>query len=576
MKLRQWLIVGILLVMAAIAVVGLFVTGPASSGAVAAKRGVSPAGAQSPLVDQRPLLTARRLAPLALTPDEQDLSRDALRLADHEADLAFADALREAKEHPAPLTPELKAFADRLDSSEAAVSADQAIVKGLTAAAAAAVAKSDDVQEEALQRRLEMAQAQLAVDQDAMDDAKEALIRAGGDPVSRIQRLLDEHDAAHQTAATSTAPAARAIDYEATNLVDQVRAWQALRRSGSQLASARQESSSLASTLETKRDAIEGLPKQEAAAGQTVTRGAGTTANLDKRIRDAQDLAETYGAWAGVVESHQRIAAHGMTRSVLWILLTVLVGYATGLLVHRSFAGLTPEQRGRHTINLAIRFAVQVAGGALILLVIFGAPNQTPTILGLAGAGLTVALKDFIMAFLGWFVLMGRNGIRVGDWVEIKGVGGEVVEVGLFRTVLLETGSLTESGHPTGRRVTFVNSYAVEGHYFNFSTSGHWLWDELKIVVPAGDNPYAIIDAIQKIVAAETEANGRLAEQEWVRATSRYRVKAFSATPAIQVRPTPEGLEVLARYITRAHERHDVRARLYQKIVDLLHGKAGT
>ena len=47
----------------------------------------------------------------------------------------------------------------------------------------------------------------------------------------------------------------------------------------------------------------------------------------------------------------------------------------------------------------------------------------------------------------------------------------------------------------------------------------------------------------------------------------------FSATPAVQVRPTVEGLEVLARYITRAHERHDARARLYHEIVGLLHRK---
>ena len=79
-------------------------------------------------------------------------------------------------------------------------------------------------------------------------------------------------------------------------------------------------------------------------------------------------------------------------------------------------------------------------------------PSQMPTILGLAAAGLTVVFQDFILAFFGWFVLMGKNGIRVGDWVEINGVGGEVVEMGLaFRTSLLETGKLDEAmGIPQG------------------------------------------------------------------------------------------------------------------------------
>ncbi|HJW08284.1 MAG TPA: mechanosensitive ion channel domain-containing protein, partial [Holophagaceae bacterium] len=189
------------------------------------------------------------------------------------------------------------------------------------------------------------------------------------------------------------------------------------------------------------------------------------------------------------------------------------------------------------------------------------------------GAGLTVALKDFIVAFFGWFVLMGKNGIHVGDWVEIKGVGGEVVEIGLLRTVLLETGSWTDAGHPTGRRVAFVNSFAIEGHYFNFSTSGQWMWDELQVLIPAGQDPYPVIEAIKQLAERETEANARQAELEWQKATTRYRVKAFSATPGLNVVPTGGGIEVRLRYITRAHERHETRRRLYQAVLELMHGR---
>ena len=209
----------------------------------------------------------------------------------------------------------------------------------------------------------------------------------------------------------------------------------------------------------------------------------------------------------------------------------------------------------------------------MIAFVVLGMPNQAPTVLGLAGAGLTVALKDFIVGFVGWFVLMGRNGIRVGDWVEINGVGGEVVEIGLLRTTLLETGNWTDSGHPTGRKVTFVNSFAIEGHFFNFSTSGQFLWDELTVSVPSGQNPYPVIEAIQKLVVKETAANAQAAEEEWQKATTRYRVRSFSAKPAINLRPTGGGVEVHVRYITRAQERQATRAHLYEAIVELLHGK---
>jgi hypothetical protein len=106
----------------------------------------------------------------------------------------------------------------------------------------------------------------------------------------------------------------------------------------------------------------------------------------------------------------------------------------------------------------------------------------------LTTAGLTLVLQDFIIAFFGWFVLMGKHGIRVGDWVEINGVGGEVTEIGLFRTTLLETGNWTDKGHPTGRRITILNSFAIRGQYFNFSTAGQWMWDEISVSLPPSDD----------------------------------------------------------------------------------------
>jgi hypothetical protein len=119
--------------------------------------------------------------------------------------------------------------------------------------------------------------------------------------------------------------------------------------------------------------------------------------------------------------------------------------------------------------------------------------------------------------------------------------------------------------------VTFVNSFAIEGHYFNFSTSGQWLWDEIQVQVPADKNPYAIAEEIQKLAAAETQANVQLAEQEWQRVTPSYAKKSFSAAPALSVRPAGSGVEVRVRYITRANERHEVRGRLYRGVLALLH-----
>jgi len=168
---------------------------------------------------------------------------------------------------------------------------------------------------------------------------------------------------------------------------------------------------------------------------------------------------------------------------------------------------------------------------------------------------------------------MIKNGLRVGDWVEINGVAGEVIEINLLRTVLLETGNWTTTGHPTGRKVAFVNSYAIEGHFFNFTTSGQWMWDELQMMVPSDRDPYALIDELQAEITKDTEENAHSAEQEWQNATSRYRVKSVSAAPAVNLRPTPPGVEVHVRYITRANERSAMRTKLSQSMVQILQRK---
>jgi small-conductance mechanosensitive channel len=166
---------------------------------------------------------------------------------------------------------------------------------------------------------------------------------------------------------------------------------------------------------------------------------------------------------------------------------------------------------------------------------------------------------------------MGRNGIHVGDWVEINSVGGEVVEIGVFRTVLLETGNWTDKGHPTGRRVTFINNFAITGQYFNFSTAGQWMWDEITVNIPPGEDAGRTIAAIHQRVIEATAADAHLAEAEWQRATRHQGLSQFKATPSVDLRPAASGIDIIVRYVTRAGNRLEMRNKLYQAVIDLLH-----
>ncbi len=601
MRSRQKISAVVLVLLLGAVVYGLIRTTEPPAASSSQDNGKHGVPSRVPLVDQSPLKTAQQLAQLATTPEERPLAEEALRLADREVDLGFAAALRDAAENPPILSPEAKEIEARLQKAQKLLKADQALVAQLTDAEA----KATGDKKEALGDQLDLAKAELELDRDEVDDAKQDLIRAGGDPEDRIQEMVQEHEAAahgNASAIPNTPPPP-----EERGLIRRFQQWSALHQKQLQLWRAKQDSEAAASALTAQHNALESrvdatkqespelahrskrakpaespsrqpvpltrAPEDSAALVQITKQIASdqkALATFDKRIDAHKQLADVYGKWIDVVAAKQRTVINDALRGILVILAIALIALYFGTLMDKLVNRLPMDRRQIQTLHAVTRVALQIVALLFILLVIFGPPGQLGTFLGLAGAGLTVALKDFIVGFIGWFVLMGKNGIRLGDWVEINGVTGEVVEIGPFHTVLLETGNWTDSGHPTGRRVTFTNSFAIEGHYFNFSTSGQWLWDELQVILPAGQDPYPMIEEIRKKVLDATKESAKQAEDEWRRASRSREMSSFSVAPALSVKPVVGGIEVAVRYITRANERYQLRAKLYQAIVEML------
>src|SRR6266581_448461 len=529
-------------------------------------KGKLSATAQTPLVDQSPLRTAQKLVQLADNPEEQALSREAIRLADHELDLAYESARRDVEAHPPVLSPEAKEFQSSLEKALALQKADQALAAQLTAEEA----KASGSKKDALNDRLDEVKAQIESDEDEVDDATQDLRRAGGDAKGRIERIEQEHEAVSHEVDTAV-PAYPAPTPEQFGLIRRYQQWSVLTQKQGLLLKAKQAALTAAGGLAAKHDALDQRIQtakqaspdlaahakkgvsgaavisqkershEEAAAAlarmKQIVSDQKDLANFDRRADYEKQLAAVYSQWSDLVALRQRDVVHRALQGVLVILVIALLGVFFDSWLEQLLGKTRLDRRQIETLRTVARVGLQVAAVLFILLVVFGPPSQLGTFLGLAGAGLTVALKDFIVGFIGWFVLMGKNGIRLGDWVEINGVSGEVVELGMFHTVLLETGNWTDS------------------------------------VLPAGQDPYPIIDAIQKKVAEATAESGKQAEQEWKSAARSRDMSALSAAPAINVKPVIGGVEIAVRYITRANERYQLRAKLYQAAVDLLGGK---
>ena len=536
------------------------------------------------IVDLTPWQTAQTLAALAVTAEETEYAREAERLADHEVDQAFAAALRQAtiQAQHRSLTGQALALSQRIDQLQQLVAQDQSQVRQLSAGGSAAPGKPSAGGE----TDLDIAKAQLQLDSDELADAQQDLARASGDQRAQIQGELNAHEAAmrkydaesHDDGQIAVLSAGRY-----GTLAGLIRAWNNQRSRYQLIEQARDQALAAVRSLTARHNELDAQasanagpqsPAQDPGAKLASIQSRSALRQLlsiyDDRIQTEQQLAALYEKWSAQVLLQHRILLHLILQSTAVIVL-ILIGMMLGdALVRRLMSRPSLDRRQAQTLRMILELAVQVMGALLILILIFGAPHETPTILGLTTAALTIALQDFVLAFFGWFILVGKRGIRVGDWVEINGVGGEVTEVGLMRTTLLETGNFAASGCPTGRRISFMNGFAIRGTFFNFSTTGQWTWDELTISLPASIDTQATLKRVLEAVNEETRETARIAEQEWKRGTRGDGLSKFRTDPAVNLRPSGAGVDVEIRYVTRVWERFEIRNRLYRHILELL------
>ena len=628
MKITQRLTEVALLALLAAAMVGLYLTSGAKTPSPSSNEDASSLdGTLS--IDTHYLDAARQLALTTTTPEEQHEASNALDAADRELDLAYGYDLQLEASQPVRETPQIQAIQERMARIRKAIQKHQTEADQLKTA----MGRVKGPRRATLEEQFDVNEAELNLGKEVLGDAKDELVRAGGDPQTVLEKLKAEHAAASRERDTFKFPPL-SQPASSGSLLARLSRWRKLRQVQSQIYQAQQEAVAAKAGLGGQHEALkksiateeqqqkalvshELTPKQiaallaphgvrQAAAGKQKASPDGaasaqasqaTAANapnpavvliqrissdqarfriLEQRILSMQDLNSAYASWGALAAKTERSALHSLIAGGLWIVLIMAVAFFVNRLIEHFFAGLSLERKQKTTLQAVLRISVRLIVVIVILMLIFGKPDNLSTVVGLTGAGLAVALQDFLLSFLGWFVLMGRQGIRVGDWVEINatafaGVRGEVIEITLFRTVLLETGNWNEPGHLTGRQVAFMNMYAVSGYYFNFSTSGQWLWDELQVAIPRTSNPYPQVEKIRAIVAKATESSTQLAEREWQRVANRYGTKSFSAEPTVNLKPTDNGVIAIVRYIARADERSTTRYSLNHEIVKLLH-----
>ncbi|SRR6266481_425290 len=188
--------------------------------------------------------------------------------------------------------------------------------------------------------------------------------------------------------------------------------------------------------------------------------------------------------------------------------------------------------------------------------------------LGLFAAAFVVALQDAIASFAGFLGIVFSSLYRVGDRIQINEIKGDVIDISMMRTTLMETGNWVSGDLYNGRIVRIPNNAVLKGMVFNYSQGFRFVWDEIKIrLTAASDHRHARQMLLR--VAGETVSE-YLAEAQgsWKQIVENYRVENPLLEPVVAIHAAGGSLEFSLSYIVDYTKRTIVKDHLLTRIVD--------
>ena len=230
------------------------------------------------------------------------------------------------------------------------------------------------------------------------------------------------------------------------------------------------------------------------------------------------------------------------------------------------------DPRRRHQFLLLRKFVLWFVIAIIVAFSFASRLGSMATFAGLLTAGVAVALQSVILSVVGYFFLIGKYGIRSGDRVQIGGVTGEVIDVGLVRIHLMELGGAGAST-PTGRVVAFSNATVFQPStgLFKQIPGTHFGWHEITLTLPAEADYATTKDRMIKAVEAGlADYKDEIARQHRAIESEMISAPGDGLRPAVQIRFTSSGLEAVVRFPVDLRHAAEIDERVMRELLSHL------
>jgi small-conductance mechanosensitive channel len=279
--------------------------------------------------------------------------------------------------------------------------------------------------------------------------------------------------------------------------------------------------------------------------------------------------------WNQTLAGQRTRDVRGLAIRLATLGIALLATFAIFEVLRRLIYHYIHDLRRRNLILLLRRIFMFVAFATVIAISFSTDLRSFTTFAGLLAAGIAVCLQNVILSGVGYFVLLGKYGIRVGDRIEISGVTGNVVDIDLMRLSLMELGPSGASGDlvPTGRTVEFPNAIVFQptAGLFKQIPGANFLWHEVTLTLSADSDFRASQDRMMVVVNGIYAKYKENFEQQHRRMESSLNLPVELPQPQLRMRFTQSGPEVIIRYPVTREKATEIDDQITRALLDVMH-----
>jgi small-conductance mechanosensitive channel len=257
------------------------------------------------------------------------------------------------------------------------------------------------------------------------------------------------------------------------------------------------------------------------------------------------------------------------------LFIKVLVGLVSVLVIFgivRFFLRKLTNSIENPDLRYRMRKAVIFFGYLIAILLLAGEfSNQLHNVavaLGVASAGIAFALQEVIVSVAGWIAISFGSFYKIGDRVQLSGTVGDVIDIGIFSTTLMELGEWVGSDQYSGRVVRVANSFVFTEPVYNYSADFHFLWDEIRVPIMYGSDIQLARSLLQEAASEIVQGFVKPAQEEWKVIYHKYRIEHESIDPAVTLVANDNWLEFTLRYIVDFKMRRTTKDKLFMSFLE--------